>query len=274
MTAHPESVEGRPKPARPEPVEGEPVEGCPEPAHPEPVEGRLPKATIGLAIFVKTPARSPVKTRLAVDLMASGMAQAQASRQATALYRSCLRAVEGAVAAAQRRCPGLQPYYAVAEVESLGDPRWRRWPCLAQGEGDLGERQAEILAALLARHDAAILLGSDLPWLSATQLDPALQALQHGQRLVVGASRDGGYYLFGSRLAVPAASWQQVQYSAPDTLQQLLAVLPAGEPVVELPLLADLDRLADREGLLAMAPARLDRRQRRLLRRLRSLPAP
>ena len=230
--------------------------------------------TLGLAIFVKTPGLSPLKTRLAADLQQRGLDPEQARTQATRLYRASLRAVEAAVATAQRRWPQLQPYYAVAEAAALGHPRWRRWPRLWQGEGGLGARQAAIHAQLLRRHAAAVLVGSDLPWLGPTHLDPALAALQAGRDWVIGPGVDGGYYLLGARQALSAASYESVPYSSPDTLARLLAVLPADAAIDRLPTLPDLDRLADLPALLAQAPVGPNRVQRRLLRKLRAWKAP
>jgi uncharacterized protein len=222
-----------------------------------------------IALFVKTPGLSPLKTRLAASLQhASGCSQALAQHQAERLYRACLRAVEQSLVQAQRRWPQLQVYYAVAEAAALTHPRWRRWPCLWQGEGDLGDRQSAIHAALHERHGSAMLVGSDLPWLGAGQIEPALRAVAAGEPLVIGPGADGGYYLLAATVALGPEVYKQVEYSRADTLDRLLAVLPAGLPVRRLAPLNDLDQLDDLPELLRTVPARPTRAQRRLLRLL------
>jgi glycosyltransferase A (GT-A) superfamily protein (DUF2064 family) len=221
-------------------------------------------------LFVKTPGLSPVKTRLATSLaQACGYDAMGAQRVAERLYRACLRAVEQSLRLAQRRWPGLHVYYAVAEAAAMNHRRWRRWPRLWQGDGDLGDRQSAIHAALLERHRGAVLVGSDLPWLGRTQLDPALQALANGEPLVIGPSADGGYYLLGASVAVGAEVYKQVEYSQPDTLSRLLGVLPATLRPHLLASLHDLDQWQDVADLLASAPNHPDRAQRRLQRQLR-----
>lgn len=201
--------------------------------------------------------------------LACGCDAALAQRRAERLYRACLRAVEQSLHRAQRRWPGLHVYYAVAEAAALSHPRWRRWPCLWQGGGDLGDRQSAIHAALLARHQGAMLVGSDLPWLGSEQLDPALQALHAGEPLVIGPGVDGGYYLLATSVAFGAEVYKQVEYSRADTLARLLGVLPPGLPLRQLASLIDLDRWDDLAGLLDDLPARPNRAQRRLWRQLR-----
>jgi hypothetical protein len=196
-----------------------------------------------------------------------------AQRRAERLYRACLRAVEQSLVEAQRRWPQLRVYYAVAEAAALTHPRWRRWPCLWQGEGNLGERQSAIHAALYQRHGSAVLVGSDLPWLGVAQIDPALQALSDGEPLVIGPGTDGGYYLFGATVALGPEVYTQVEYSRADTLERLLALLPDGPPIRRLEPLNDLDQLDDLPELLRTAPARPRRAQRRVLRHLRQCHA-
>jgi len=95
----------------------------------------------GLALFVKTPGRSPVKSRL---WPAIGRAAAEA------LYLDCAAAV-GETASALERAQRLHAYWAVAEAEDEAPPVWCELPRLPQGEGGLGERMARVYDALRAR---------------------------------------------------------------------------------------------------------------------------
>ena len=189
-----------------------------------------------LAIFVKTPGHSPIKTRLAASI---GMGDA------LEFYRLAARAVmQVASATSDVKC-NLQPYWAVAEREALHDPAWRDAPTLWQGEGGLGERLHHTYASLQARHGRVLLLGADAPQLTPELLRAALDALDVPHTpFVLGAASDGGFWLFGGRLPVASDIWCNIAYSRADTCAQLRAALaPCG--IAELPTLTDVDSAAD-----------------------------
>lgn len=216
-------------------------------------------ADIGLALFVKTPGLSPLKTRLAAGIGAGA---------ALRLYRASLRAVEAALSAARRACPGLQPYYAVAESGALAHPRWRGLPPIAQGEGDLGARLARVHAQLRRRHRISMLIGADLPWLQAGHLLAAVGALDDSD-MAIGPGDDGGYYLFASRIDLPDEVFTRVSYSQPSTRAEFSRLLAAHGSLTQLAELADLDRAEEIDALISAAPRYPNRVQRRLLRLLR-----
>ncbi len=64
-----------------------------------------------------------------------------------------------------------------------------------QGEGDLGDRLARVAAP-------AMLLGADVPGLTAEHLNAAALALVNDD-VVIGPANDGGYYLLGFNKPVP-----------------------------------------------------------------------
>ncbi|MBK6424113.1 MAG: DUF2064 domain-containing protein [Gemmatimonadetes bacterium] len=193
-----------------------------------------PLAEVAVAIFVKTPGRSPAKTRLAAEIGAVA---------AAGCYERCLAVVEEVVATATARLPGMVPYWAVAESEGLTDPRWGAFALVGQGDGSLGHRLDRVYLDLLERHGAAVLLGADCPLLSPEDLLAAAGALRRGEPFVIGRAADGGYYLFGGRSSVPRDTWLAVPYSASDTAERFMALL--GGRVAELPELPDVDVAAD-----------------------------
>ncbi|MEO6365928.1 MAG: DUF2064 domain-containing protein [Luteimonas sp.] len=163
-----------------------------------------------LAIFVKTPGHSQVKSRLAADCGA---------RYAQDWYRHAAAAV-GAVAREAQARFGLVAYWAVAEPDALG--QWPGLPTIAQGEGGLGERMARVHAQLVAQHGFGILIGADAPQVSAALLGEAHDWLAStSQRLALGPADDGGFWLFGANVTPPLAAWSAVQYSAADTARDL-----------------------------------------------------
>lgn len=216
--------------------------------------------TTGLAIFVKTPGLSPVKTRLGAEI---------GTEAAVTFHRLAAEAVAGVARAAGAT---LAPAWAVAETEAIGHPAWASLPCLPQGEGGLGERMARVYASLLARHGSAILVGADSPQMTPALLVEAAAAVSAGREpYAIGPSEDGGFWLFGGRAAVPEAVWTAVAYSRDDTAERFLAAL--GAPVARLPRLFDADTAAElaavRDALAALAAPVPE--QAALLRWLRGL---
>ena len=190
----------------------------------------------GIAIFVKTPGYSPVKTRLAAE---RGRAYAEAWHLRAA-------AAVASVARATAARDGVSVYWAVAESAAIANGAWQGFPVLDQGAGELGERMARVHAALVAAHGAGILIGADTPQLSLDLLQQSIVWIrQPGPRLSLGPARDGGFWLFGASVAPPVAVWQQVRYSARDTARDLQAAMTAYGPWQILRELTDVDRAND-----------------------------
>jgi glycosyltransferase A (GT-A) superfamily protein (DUF2064 family) len=190
----------------------------------------------GIAIFVKTPGYSAVKTRLAAGI---GEQAAQAWYQ---------RAAAAVAAVAQRAAAeqGASVYWAIAETAALTHGAWSFLPRLPQGEGGLGGRMGRDHATLVERHGAGVLLGADTPQIAAVLLRRALQWCGHPlPRHVLGPARDGGFWLYAGNRVTPIAVWESVTYSRPDTAQQFRRVLKAPAAWLELPTLTDVDSAAD-----------------------------
>lgn len=194
----------------------------------------------GLAIFVKTPGLSTVKSRLAADC---GRIYAEV------WYRRAAAAVAAVAAAAQTRFD-LTAYWAVAEATAAD--AWVGLPVLTQGEGGLGERMARVHAQLVAAHGCGLLLGADAPQLSLEQIGAAADWLAAPTpRLTMGPARDGGFWLFGGNVAPASAAWTSVRYSAADTARELRAALDGCGEWCMLETLTDGDRAADLHDVLA-----------------------
>lgn len=198
----------------------------------------------GIAIFVKTPGRSPIKTRLAAS-------------RGTAFAEHWHRLAAAAVASVVQRFverSGWSAYWAVAEAEGLAS--WSGFPCLLQTEGGLGARMAGIHADLLGRHGRAVLIGADSPQMTVSHLHAADRALDDGCDHVLGPAEDGGFWLLGSRTPIDAAAWSSVRYSQPDTGARMHAALAEGLRCLMLDRLRDVDTEEDlaplRNDLLAL----------------------
>lgn len=223
---------------------------------------------VGLAIFVKTPGHSPLKTRLANTI---------GSQRATQFHLLAAAAVAAVATRAQDDMPTLAPHWAIAEAGALDAQEWASLPGIAQGEGDLGARMGHVTDSLLAKFDAALLLGADAPQIEPGDIRAAMHALATQQH-VIGPSEDGGFWLFATRGKVPNEAWSATPWSQPDTAArfcQALGADPVEASVARLRTLRDADTAEDLAPLLSALAALRDplREQLRLATWLRMLLA-
>ena len=106
--------------------------------------------------------------------------------------------LNGAAAADVRQVVAVTPPSACAEVGLLVGPDVETMP---QSEGDLGERMRATMAALFERGArAVVLIGSDIPHITAGHITEAFRAVvENPKTLVLGPAEDGGYYLIAAR---------------------------------------------------------------------------
>ena len=131
------------------------------------------------------------------------------------------------------------------EVRTTGAPlqAFRVWlgdgPALVdQGDGGLGAR------LLRAADPPVILIGADIPDLSADVLQAAAAALQDAPA-VIGPAKDGGYYLLGLGSPMPFL-FDDMPWGTDQVFALTMARLAArGVSHAVLPVLADLDRPED-----------------------------
>ena len=185
-------------------------------------------------VFVRAPVAGRVKTRLAAALGAEGALRVY-RRLAEHTLREA-RALGGEVRV------HFTPADAGPEVRAwLGDgPRY-----LPQSAGDLGARMdAAFRAAFGDGADRVVIIGSDLPELSAALLRRAFAALE-SRAAVIGPARDGGYYLLGMRAMIDGL-FDGIPWSTDEVLARTLDRLRAdGVQPVLLDTLADVDEVDD-----------------------------
>jgi hypothetical protein len=127
-----------------------------------------------------------------------------------------------------------------------------------QTGSDFGSRLEQAMLGAFERGDGPLLIvGTDVPGLASRHLDRALALLgENPDRVVLGPSPDGGFYLLASSRPIPCLA-TAARWCRRDTLRSLLASLRAlGRPVILLDPLEDLDRPADLERWLARADER------------------
>ena len=159
-----------------------------------------------IAIFVKTPGLSPVKSRLADEI---------GEEKATTFYRHAVRATVETVRAFLAIHPHWQARFAVAEREGCPDPLWQVFPARYSGSGGLAQRLHRVLRALLCVHGRVLLLGADSPQITVADLETAVAALQR-RDWVIGPAADGGFWCLGSRIPLPLAVWEAAPFDHHD----------------------------------------------------------
>lgn len=195
--------------------------------------GQTVAAMTAIAVFVKTPGLSPIKTRLAKTI---GQQQAERWHELAAM----------AVAEVATRA-GIGPvYFAVAEKEGLTHALWSNHETLAQCDGDLGQRMAKIHRLLVERHGAGLLLGADTPQIEAKELIEAHQWLSDTvPRQIIGPASDGGFWTYGANQAIEPQHWQRVDYSLPTTRASFEAAMQKEGEWRQLAQKTDVDEAKD-----------------------------
>jgi glycosyltransferase A (GT-A) superfamily protein (DUF2064 family) len=193
-----------------------------------------------IAIFVKTPGYSAVKTRLAATV-GSAWADEWYGRAAAAV---------AAVAVTAGSTAGAAVYWAVAEPTAIAAGAWSSLPNLDQGQGELGARMGRVHTELVRRHGHGLLLGADTPQLAADDLAAALRwCAGVAPRQAIGPARDGGFWLYAANRETASACWEDVIYSHPETARRFRGRFAARGAWFVLPTLTDVDRGDD---LIAM----------------------
>ncbi len=213
-------------------------------------------AATAIALLVKTPGHSPVKTRLA---------QAIGLEEAHEFHRLSAIAMADSLKVCQEKFPErIAPYWAVAEDSPEAFSQWEGFPILHQGGGDFASRLAQVYRRLKIRHPSVVLAAADSPEMSPALWLSAWRALQMPGS-VVGPAADGGFYLVGSNLELPDALWESLPLSTPRVCEILYAELEKLGPCRRLKTLDDIDhgddliRLSERLGARRRIPRGLTR---------------
>jgi glycosyltransferase A (GT-A) superfamily protein (DUF2064 family) len=207
---------------------------------------KLPTA---IALFVKTPGFSPVKTRLAAGL---------GPQRSETFYRLSVEAIAATVGEVTRST-GADAYWAVAESEALSDPLWAQFPRIAQGQGGLGYRLDRVFSHLQDQYEVVAAIGADAPQIGTAVLEATLGTLHEARGRfshVLGRSHDGGFYLVASRTRLSSTIWSNVSYSVETTAEELASHLAASGEILELDWQTDVDQVENlpalRSELLAL----------------------
>jgi len=183
-----------------------------------------------IAVFVKTPGLSPVKSRLAATL-GKDFAESFFLHSTEYLKNNILSELSD-----------FDVYWAVAEKEGIH--YWKGFKCLYQGESGLGDRLA-CINEQLAEYPHVFLIGADSPMIRVEEIQNAYTVLKEGSDFVIGPTFDGGFYLYGSRTKVPKEIWTKIAYSNSETKASLEKVLIQYGKVSMINKLLDIDTNED-----------------------------
>jgi rSAM/selenodomain-associated transferase 2/rSAM/selenodomain-associated transferase 1 len=190
-----------------------------------------------LLLFTRYPEPGKTKTRLIPLLGEEAAARLQVAMTAHALA--------AARELARDRAAGLEVRFEGGgrdAMRALFGPAVRYEP---QGAGDLGDRMKRGFADAFDRGaESAVIVGADVPAISASILGAAFDALGEHD-VVLGPATDGGYYLIGLRRPAPEL-FDSIPWGTGDVFQRTLAVAAQqGHRVAQLTPLADVDRPED-----------------------------
>lgn len=185
-----------------------------------------------LLIFIKNPEAGKVKTRLAETL---------GDREACRVYRKLLaltRTVSSGV-----ECRRQLWYSRYIDGDDPWDPASydKR---LQQGD-DLGERMKYAFEqAFASGFERAVVIGSDCAELEQNHIKDAFRALEN-RDIVIGPSKDGGYYLLGMNAPHPRL-FEEISWSTASVFEDTMSRIRELDLSCEiLPVLNDIDTEED-----------------------------
>ncbi len=187
-----------------------------------------------LAIMTKAPRAGGVKTRLKPPLTAE---------EAAALNICFLRDTAGAILRAGACARGIGCYTPFDAAASYHEIFPSDFQLLPQRGSDLGERLIFAVEDLLAVGFSAVcLIGSDSPTVPASAFAEAVKILSlPNDRVVIGPSDDGGYYLIGLK-KIQRRMFEEINWSTGSVFEQTVRkARELGLPVHLLPPGYDVD---------------------------------
>ena len=191
---------------------------------------------VALIIFVRFPRSGVVKTRLAVTI---------GRQAATEFYRLCAEHILRESGRLSGKVDRLVFYSDGTDRNEMQGWVGLQFQLNAQTGGDLGKRMEHAFHSVFRRGvRKAIILGTDVPDLSAGIIDDTISALDSCD-IVIGPCQDGGYYLLGMK-ELHKELFTDVPWSTDKVLKRTLDTVKAlGLTLHQLPTLADIDTEED-----------------------------
>jgi len=191
-------------------------------------------------LFLKYPEAGKVKTRLAKDI---------GDEKAAELYKLMAEEIIFSCAV-----PDIDVLLFIEPFAKLDD--FKRWlgdgfKYFPQADTDLGDRMFSALqTAFDEGYQSCVLTGSDIPDLNADVMYDAFEKIDD-DNAVVGASKDGGYYLIGfNENNLTDKVFTNMQWSTERVFDEtVLRFKKVGLGVKETYVLSDVDTITDLKNL-------------------------
>ncbi len=194
-----------------------------------------------LIVFAKAPIEGYVKTRLCPPLTPDEAASLHGSLVLDLLERcqalkGCDRMLAGSPTPDHPFFGAMKTRFNIPICEQVGD--------------DLGARMSHAFqSALGTSYQSAVIIGTDIPGITAQLISTALKALEDHD-VVLGPTEDGGYYLIGLRSPTPKL-FENIAWSTDAVFAQTQEKANAmGLSVKVLPMLRDLDTIEDLQAFI------------------------
>ena len=184
----------------------------------------------GLIIFLRLPEKGKVKSRLA---------QTAGQDKALMIYK----ALSGITLrlASILSFPVYLFYEGGLPDASVSNPSFQY---KMQGPGDLGEKMMDAMQQVLQLHPKVIIIGSDCPDISVTDIYHSSELLDRFD-VVIGPSKDGGYYLLGGKEIIPSV-FKSMEWSTTSVLNETITrIRDQGKTYSLLRELQDIDTEED-----------------------------
>jgi rSAM/selenodomain-associated transferase 1 len=222
----------------------------------------MPKSGNALVVMAKAPVAGAVKTRLVPPL---------SSQEAVEFYRCLLLDLLESFASFEDAdlFVAFTPADAASLFHELAPPGFL---CFSQRGRDLGERMRSIFEDLFEKgYERVVVSGSDLPVFPSSFLSDAFRALAESFDVVLGPSRDGGYYLIGSTRLVPEI-FTGIPWGTGQVIEATRRQLSrTGVEPFLLPVWFDVDTIDDLRAFEKMVSSGVPTRASELLKNLSGL---
>lgn len=179
--------------------------------------------------FAKTPGLTPAKTRLAKDI-----GSARSEELYFLMVERCLELMN--------QFSEFQPFVAVNEHEGIQNSTWKESLIYPQAIGPLGIKLSKAEDFFFQSYQRICFWGTDSPSITINHFKEINEALQSHSTAIIPA-RDGGFILYASDRRLPEESWDKIEYSTSDTLNQLIKYLPNDTHFLKP--MSDLDTIDD-----------------------------
>ncbi len=195
-----------------------------------------------LIVFTRFPEPGKTKTRLIPALGTRGAARLQ--RQMTEHIMATAATLNG------QNGLSIEVRYEGGNAALMRDWLGPNVMYRPQGSGHLGRRmQHAFEVAFQGDAEAVVMVGSDIPGISADIIRQAFKALRE-KDLVLGPAKDGGYYLIGLSRTLTSKTYAHlfdgINWGTHSVLAQTLQIAnELGLHLTQLETLADVDRPAD-----------------------------